>query len=36
MFYNNFHTLTKKEENKKMKKLSQFSKVHILEMPGTI
>jgi len=31
VFYNNFHTLTKK-----MKKLSQFSKAHISETPSAI
>jgi len=34
VFYNNFHTLTKKEG--KTKKLSQFSKAQTLETPGVI
>jgi len=34
VFYNNFHTLTKKK--KKTMKLSQFSKVHISETLGVI
>jgi len=36
-FYDNFHTLTKKKkklQEKLMKKLSQFSKVHISETLG--
>jgi len=33
VFYSNFHTLMKR---KKMKKLSQLSKVHISEKPGAI
>jgi len=37
VLYNNFHTLTKRKRKiKKTKKLSQFSKVHISETPGTI